>query len=101
MMRTHHRAVYEVHRPVELTFQVSLALKFSPDLLPNALSNPATEAAGDGRPFAEPLWDVTPGSTRSQHPQDPTDDRAVVQIWTSQAEQGGQEGQGDVPTVYH
>jgi hypothetical protein len=82
VMRPHHCAIHKMDRPIELTFQVSKALKLRPDLPPKAFCSPAAEPAGDGRPLAETLWNITPRRTCSENPEGATDDGSMFQIRT-------------------
>jgi hypothetical protein len=77
--------VHEVLEPVELTRNVSLLQELIEDVLPDAFNRPASKPAVDGGPFAEPLRNVAPRRSRSQHPDDPADDGPVVEIRSATA----------------
>lgn len=96
-MCSHHSAVHEMNRPVELTLQVSETLEFSPDTLPDAAGGPATKAAVEGGPFTEPLRSIPPGCACPQHPEDAADNGPMVEVRTTQANAGREEGDQALP----
>ncbi len=79
-MRTDHRAIHQVHFPVDCALAVGIALQRGPEPVPDAVLLPAVKAAGHCRPFPVAFRQVAPRGAGAQDPQDPIDDLAVLLI---------------------
>lgn len=77
-VRPDHGAVHDAQAPVEPPLGVRLAPEFGRDAAPDPDLLPATEAAVDGPPRAEPLGRVAPGGTGAQGPEAAPQDKPVI-----------------------
>lgn len=79
-MSANDGAINNVLRPVQATFLIRLTQQCFEDTLPYASGGPAAEAAVDGRPSAEAPRNISPRSAGSKHPEDATDNRAMIEV---------------------
>ena len=77
LVSAHDRAIDEVDRPVQLSVAICSLLQRHLDACPDASAPPAIEVAGDDVPRAVLCWQVAPGSSRRQDPEDPIEDTSM------------------------
>jgi hypothetical protein len=82
LVSTHDGAIYELDCPSYLPIIMSIFLKLSQYLVPDAGFTPAIEARGYTLPGAIAFRQVSPESTGLIYPQDAIDDGAVVFTWS-------------------
>jgi hypothetical protein len=78
LMSANDRAIDIVNRPVHLASGIRLLLNGLKQTLPEASSTPAIEAAGHGAPGTIAFWQLTPGDTGAQQPQEAVDNPLMV-----------------------
>jgi hypothetical protein len=78
LVRADDRAIDIVESPVEVLGGIGTLLDRGKEASPEACLAPAIKTASDGAPGAVPLWQVTPGGTGTQEPEDPVEDASVI-----------------------
>ena len=79
LMRSNDRAIDIVNVPVESALGIGLLLDSLKERLPDTGFLPAIETASHRAPTSKTLGQITPGGTRTEDPQDATDDASMIQ----------------------
>ena len=96
LVRTNHRPIDEMKRPVDLSALVCCLLQGGEELVPEAAVLPGVKSVGDGAPGTIALRQVAPGGSSGQNPEDSIEHHSVGMIGmppffrTFGREQGGQ-----------
>ena len=93
LMRPDDSPIHVVGVPIELAGAIRLLLDGREETAPEPRLPPAIKTAGDGAPGAIALWQITPGGTGAEKPQDTVEDASVVSggaacFWLLRGKQG-------------
>ena len=80
LMGTNHATIYIMHFPLDLAVSVLDLLASSKDAIPYPTLLPAIKATGNGLPLPITLWQIPPGRSRLQNPDNPVDDRPMIEV---------------------
>src|SRR5437899_1179155 len=83
LMSPNNGAIDRMGFPIHLPSRITLLLQGLQDVLPHTCFLPAVKAARNGSPRAIVFGQISPRRSRSQYPQDPIDDHAMVVGWTT------------------
>jgi hypothetical protein len=78
LMRPDDSPIHVVDVPIELANAIRLLLDGRKETGPEARLAPAIKTAGNGAPGAIAFWQITPGDTGAEEPQDTVEDTSVV-----------------------
>jgi hypothetical protein len=78
LVRSDNRPVYMMESPVQFARRVGLLLQGLQDVVPDLGPLPAVEPAGDGFPRTIPFWEIPPGCSGAQQPEDGVNDDPMV-----------------------
>ena len=83
LVRADDGAIHIVDIPVQVLCSIGLLLDRGKEARPEASFPPAIETARHGAPRTIPLWQITPGGTGADDPQEAVEDASVVSRWAA------------------